>query len=213
MGRIGEPPGVARWGALASLKATDPSLPILIPRSRYVVFFGIAVTGCALDLLTKHWVFQWLGMPGQSPIWWIWEPCVGIETALNRGALFGMGAGFGRAFAVLSVVAATGIFVWLFGFGAARDGLLTVALGCVMGGIGGNLYDRLGLWQVPGAPGVFRNEVRDWISLRYHEWTWPNFNVADSLLVCGACLLLWHGLRFESRCGEEKANSGTASAE
>lgn len=63
-----------------SLKATEPCHPDRIPRSRYVVFFGIAVLGCALDLLTKHWVFQWLGMPGESPVWWIWEPYVGIET-------------------------------------------------------------------------------------------------------------------------------------
>jgi len=193
-----------------SLKATEPCHPDLIPRSRYVVFFGIAVLGCALDLLTKHWVFQWLGMPGGSPVWWIWEPYVGIETALNPGALFGMGSGFGAGFAAMSVVAAIGILVWLFVFGAARDLLLTVALGCVMAGIGGNLHDRLGLWQVPGAPGLFRNEVRDWILLRYHDFTWPNFNLADSLLVCGAGLLLWHGLRFESPRGGAEADSGEA---
>jgi signal peptidase II len=76
--------------------------------------------------------------------------------------------------------------------------LLTIALGCVMGGIGGNLYDRLGFWQEPGVAGAFRNEVRDWILFRYQNYTWPNFNIADSLLVCGACLLLWHGLRGEN---------------
>lgn len=153
--------------------------------------------GCALDLLTKHCVFQWRGMPVESPVWWIWEPYIGIETALNRGALFGIGSGFGPGFAVLSVMAAAGIVVWLFWFQAARDLLLTIALGCVMGGIGGNLYDRLGLWQVPGVPGAFHNAVRDWILFRYKNHTWPNFNIADSLLVCGACLLLWHGLRGE----------------
>ena len=156
------------------------------------------MVGCALDLLTKHWVFQWRGMPEQSPIWWIWEGYFGIETATNRGALFGMGPGFGAGFAMLSIVAAVGIVVWLFWFQAACDWLLTIALGCVMGGIGGNLYDRLGLWQVPGVPGAFRNEVRDWILFRYHDYTWPNFNLADSLLVCGAALLLWHGLRGET---------------
>jgi signal peptidase II len=136
-------------------------------------------------------------MPGEKPVWWIWEPYFGIETALNPGALFGMGAGFGLGFALLSIVAAVGILVWLFWFQAAHDLLLTIALGCVSGGIGGNLYDRLGLWQEPGVPGAFRNEVRDWILFRYHEYTWPNFNIADSLLVCGAGLLLWHGLRGE----------------
>jgi signal peptidase II len=194
------------------LKATESLPPVPFPRSRYLVFFGIAVSGCALDLLTKHWVFQWRGAPGQSPIWWIWEPYVGIETALNRGALFGMGAGFGLGFAVMSVLAAIGILVWLFRFHAARDALLTLALGCVMGGIGGNLYDRLGLWQGPEVPGEFRNAVRDWVLLRYHQWSWPNFNLADSLLVCGACLLLWHGLRLESRHGDATANSSAGSA-
>lgn len=185
-----------RWSASATLNATsNQSSGGAVPRSRHLVFWGLAVLGCALDLWTKHWVFQWRGMPGESPEWWIWEPYVGIETALNPGALFGMGAGFGIAFASLSVLAAVGILIWLFRFRAARDLLLTIALGCVLGGIGGNLFDRLGLWQAPDAPGVCRNEVRDWILFRYHDLTWPNFNIADSLLVCGAGLLLWHGFR------------------
>lgn len=173
------------------------SLSDAMPRSRHLIFWGLAVTGCALDLLTKHWIFQWRGMPGEKAEWWIWEPFVGIETALNPGALFGMGAGLGTGFALISLVAGVGILVWLFWFQAARDLLLTIALGCVSGGIGGNLYDRLGLWQVPGVPGAFRNEVRDWVLFRYGSCTWPNFNIADSLLVCGAGLLLWHGLRGE----------------
>jgi signal peptidase II len=170
----------------------------VVPQNRHVAFWGIAVLGCALDLLTKHYVFQWRGMPSESLVWWVWEPYIGVETALNRGALFGIGAGFGSGFAVLSVLAAIGIVVWLFWFRAASDLLLTIALGCVMGGIGGNLYDRLGFWQEPGVAGAFRNEVRDWILFRYQNYTWPNFNIADSLLVCGACLLLWHGLRGEN---------------
>jgi signal peptidase II len=180
------------------LETTDSSLAVVVPQNRHVAFWGIAVLGCALDLLTKHYVFQWRGMPSESLVWWVWEPYIGVETALNRGALFGIGAGFGSGFAVLSVLAAIGIVVWLFWFRAASDLLLTIALGCVMGGIGGNLYDRLGFWQEPGVAGAFRNEVRDWILFRYQNYTWPNFNIADSLLVCGACLLLWHGLRGEN---------------
>jgi signal peptidase II len=133
-------------------------------------------------------------MPAIDSQWWLLEGYVGIETALNDGALFGLGSGYGHVFALLSVVAAVGILIWLFRLGAAHDWLLTVALGCVMGGIGGNLFDRLGLWQNPDNPGQWRNEVRDWILLRYQEFSWPNFNIADSLLVCGAFLLVWHGL-------------------
>lgn len=202
-----------RWSAEAKLETSDSSTAVVVPRNRHVVFWGIGVLGCVLDLLTKYYVFQWRGMPHASPTWWIWDSYVGIETALNPGALFGMGPGFGKGFAVLSVIAAVGIVVWLFRFGAARDWLLTIALGCVMGGIGGNLYDRLGFWQVPGVPGAFGSEVRDWILLCYGSHKWPNFNIADSLLVCGACLLLWHGLRGETpRPGAEPSSSQDAAS-
>jgi len=104
-------------------------------------------------------------------------------------------------FALLSVGAACGVLVWLFVLRAARDGLLTGALGCISGGILGNLYDRLGfgLASMQPLPAVMENKgfehaVRDWILFcwNFKQLTWPNFNIADSLLVCGACLLVWH---------------------
>jgi signal peptidase II len=143
-------------------------------------------------------------MPGVKPEWWIWEGYIGIETALNPGALFGMGAGFGHVFSLLSVLAALGILVWLFIFRAAHDWQLTIALGSVMAGIGGNLYDRLGLWEVPGNPGVRIGQVRDWILFRYHEFTWPNFNLADCFLVGGSLLLVWHGFRSDPTPGKRE---------
>lgn len=164
-----------------------------MPRNRYLVFAGLAIFGCIADLVTKHWVFQWRGMPTFDNQWWLIEGYVGIETALNDGAVFGFGSGYGYVFAALSIVAAIGILIWLFWLGAAHDWMLTIALGSVMGGIGGNLYDRLGLWQNPENPGQWRNEVRDWILLRYQDFIWPNFNIADSLLVFGAFLLVCHG--------------------
>lgn len=197
---------------LASSKATEITELTAVSASRYLVFGGLAISGWILDLGTKHWVFQWRGMPKPDNQWWLWENYVGIETALNSGALFGLGPGYGSVFALLSVVAAFGIVFWLFRLGAAHDWLLTVALGCVMGGIGGNLYDRLGLWQNPENPGEWRNEVRDWILLRYQEFTWPNFNVADSLLVCGAFLLVWHGL-FHQEPHSEKSSSSVQTPE
>ena len=127
--------------------------------------------------------------------WWLIEPYVGIETAVNIGALFGLGAGAGRYFALLSIFAGIGILLWLFRFGAARDRWLTIALACVMAGICGNLYDRLGLWYKVGMPVEWQSGVRDWILLRYGTHTWPNFNIADSLLVCGAAMLTWQAFR------------------
>ena len=170
-----------------------------VPASRYVVFFSLAIIGCSVDMATKSWMFHWLGMPGQRPPWWICRGVLGFQTSLNEGALFGVGQGMVPVFAALSVVAAVAIGYWLFRAGAAEDLLLTVALGCITAGIFGNLYDRLGL---PGLKWNYANQlhalgepvyaVRDWILVIIIKWPWPTFNIADSLLVTGAALLLWH---------------------
>lgn len=193
--------------APVSLKPSEVTDPGPSLAYRYGVFLALAVGGCLLDLLTKQWIFAWRGMPHEHPVWWLWQGYVGVETSLNPGALFGMGKGLGSWFALLSVVAAVGILLWLFRFGAARQWVLTIALGCVLAGIGGNLYDRLGLWHVPGAPDVHCTFVRDWILFSYAGHNWPNFNLADSFLVCGACLLMWHSFT------QDGPQSRTADAE
>jgi len=170
-----------------------------VPANRYVVFFSVTTAGCLLDLATKRWVFHLLGMPG-GPIWWLWPNVVGLQTSLNEGALFGLAQGWVGLFAVLSILAAVAILVWLFYAGAARDLLLTFALSCISAGILGNLYDRLGLpgltWLNHPAHGVGEPvyAVRDWILVMIFGRPWPNFNLADSLLVCGAAMLVWQAL-------------------
>jgi signal peptidase II len=178
-----------------------------IPKRNYAVFFFIAAVGCLVDLLTKHWIFAWLGMPGEQPSYWLISNVFGFTTNLNEGALFGVGQGQVAFFSVLSVAAALGILFFLFARGGARDGLLVVALGCVMAGILGNLYDRLGLpglrWNADSGqhhPGDAVFAVRDWLHFKLEPigFHWPIFNIADSLLVCGAGLLIWHAWRSES---------------
>jgi signal peptidase II len=171
-----------------------------VPVGRYVVYFAIAALGGGLDLATKQWIFHWRGLPRRNNVWWLIDGRLGIETSVNPGALFGMGAGYWWLFALLSVVAALGIFTWLFLFGAARDRWLTVALGFVTGGILGNLHDRLGLWNSRGMPRELAHGVRDWILFKWPESglpifnPWPNFNIADSLLVTGAIMLVVHAI-------------------
>lgn len=189
--------------ARARLNASDNSCSTALPRSRYAIFLLISAFGCALDLLTKQWVFAWRGLPRANNEWWIWEPYIGIETAINTGALFGIGGGWGKFFAVLSIGAALAIPVWLFCFRAATSAWLTFALSCIMGGILGNLYDRLGMWIEPGMPEEWHSAVRDWILLRYGDFTWPNFNIADSLLVTGAAMLLWQAIREPTQSAPE----------
>ena len=154
----------------------------------------MAILGAASDLWTKQAIFAWRGLPGeQDEIWWVIEGYFGIETAVNIGAVFGIGAGKGTMFAVLSIIAAIGIVIWLFKFRAAESLWLTTALGMITGGIFGNLYDRLGMWWQEDYPIEWKSGVRDWILWQAgDDWKWPNFNIADSLLVVGACMLLYH---------------------
>ncbi len=174
-----------------------------ISANRCLVFLLLAVSGCALDLATKSLTFHWLGMPGPtSHTKWIWQGVFGLQTSLNEGALFGLGQGMVSVFAGLSIVAASGIFFWLFFAGGTRDWLLTIALGFIIAGIFGNLYDRLGLpglkWNGLSSSHAFDEPVyavRDFILVMIGPWHWPNFNFADSFLVCGAALLVWHALR------------------
>lgn len=174
-----------------------------MPANRYGIYLSLAIVGCLADLATKSWIFRQLGMPG-GRTWWIWEGVFGFQTSLNEGALFGLGQGMVPVFAALSIAAALAIVGWLFVAGAARDLWLTVALGLITAGIFGNLYDRLGLpglrWNFANAlhnPGDPVYAVRDWILVMIGDWPWPNFNIADSLLVCGAALLVIHAFRAE----------------
>lgn len=177
-----------------------------VPRSRICVFFLVALVGALVDLATKSWVFAWLGMPDpfNDRSYWLIDNIFGFTTSLNEGALFGVGQGQVVVISLLSLGAAAFIVYCMFALRSAEDWSFTLAMGAVMAGILGNMYDRIGL---PGLRWNFRagaNQigdpvfaVRDWIHLRYHDLSWPIFNIADSLLVCGVGLLMWHSLYGE----------------
>jgi signal peptidase II len=153
------------------------------------LFLVLAVVGLTADLLTKQWIFDRLGMPG-GRILWVVEDWFGFQTSLNEGALFGIAQGKVAWLAALSFIALAAILYWLFLQGGSKDRVLLCTLACVGAGILGNLFDRLGLHGLTkGGDAVYA--VRDWIVFRYGDFQWPNFNVADSLLVCGAIILSW----------------------
>jgi lipoprotein signal peptidase len=97
---------------------------------------------------------------------------------VNEGALFGIGQGKNLAFGLVSVFAAAVVLYWSHRPQAARDPFLCVALGLILAGTLGNLYDRL----------VF-DGVRDF--LHWNKWfDWYVFNIADVCLVVGASMLV-----------------------
>ena len=118
---------------------------------------------------------------------------------VNHGALFGLAGEYAKVanalFAVVSILAAVAIIVWSRRATTARDLPLCAALGLILGGTLGNLYDRI----------VFHG-VRDFLYFYYIEW--PVFNVADCCLVCGAFLLLFQA--FWSQPAYDKNTAAVA---
>jgi signal peptidase II len=196
-----------------------------VSQAAYAMYFALAIVAGSIDLLSKEAAFRTFGLPAEQPAWWLIQDRLGIQTALNPGALFGMGGGKRLIFASLSVAALLGIITWLFIYKAARDRWLTFALGIISGGILGNLYDRLGLWHRGGLPeGMnvqYTGAVRDWILFQWKEIPlqilnpWPNFNLADSFLVVGASMLAIHALTYREKkpAAEVKATGNARAAE
>ncbi|MDR1384358.1 MAG: signal peptidase II [Planctomycetaceae bacterium] len=189
-----------------NLPKSDQNNDHLIKKKQFSYFFwftGIAIICSVLDLWTKQAVFGHLGMPGEKEMWWVWKDVFGFQTALNEGALFGMGQGFVIAFAVLSIVMLIGIVIWVL-VPFSKNLFLIIIMGLVSGGIVGNLYDRLGFHQLrwndsfhsPDSP-VYA--VRDWILVMIGSYHWPNFNLADSYLVCGVICLAIYTLFFTDK--------------
>lgn len=192
------------WDSAASAALTER-----VPVSRYVLFASIAGLGFLLDIGTKAWVFSLPDLRA-GEIRWLWTDHIGIQLSRNLGALFGIGQGKVWLFAALSSVALLAIPTWLFWFRAARDRWITFALGCVMAGVLGNLFDRLGLSGETLGGSVYA--VRDWILWQANDrWRWPNFNIADSLLVVGASLMVLHSFWY-SPASESKSSQARSSS-
>jgi signal peptidase II len=81
--------------------------------------------------------------------------------------------------AAMAIVAVVVILIYSVHMPKERK-LLQLALAITLGGILGNLADR-----------IFRGYVVDFIEFHVHKtFYWPNFNVADSAITIGIALLL-----------------------
>lgn len=98
----------------------------------------VAIIGLAIDLWTKSWAFSSLNP--HDPKLVIKNLC-SLQLSLNPGALFGLGAGMAPVFVGASVLALMFV-LYLFANSGTRRWSMHLALGLVLGGALGNLYDR-----------------------------------------------------------------------
>lgn len=138
-------------------------------------FWVPAILGLAADLLSKQLVFRALPNAPDERIELLGSWLV-LVMQRNRGGVFGIMQGKGYLFVILSVIA-LGVVAWMLRQAGPKQRLIRVALGLVVAGALGNLYDRLML-----------GHVRDFLyveAIRY-----PAFNLADTCICVAAGLLI-----------------------
>jgi lipoprotein signal peptidase len=104
----------------------------------HVRLWAVAVLGLAADLWTKNWAFNHLG-PHESRV--LIPHLASLQLSLNPGALFGLGAGLAPIFVGASALALMFV-LYLFAHSTTSRKSMHVALGLVLAGAIGNLYDR-----------------------------------------------------------------------
>jgi lipoprotein signal peptidase len=118
------PPVSARWHLASHLR-----------------LWVFAAIGLALDLGTKHLAFTRLSLDPDDPAGVIIPNVMSFRRSLNPGALFGLGKGLVPVFIAASILA-LGFVLYLFMHSSRDRRSLHVALGLVLAGALGNLYDR-----------------------------------------------------------------------
>jgi signal peptidase II len=151
-------------------------------RINFSLFMLIAVIAAAADQVTKFMAFGLSlteGMMHFSDVFF--ERVVfQIDTALNTGAVAGIGQNMNLMFTVLSAAFLVLMIPFFFRVLPQRKGFLTpLAAGLAYGGVLGNFIDRLTM-----------TAVRDFISVGFVYDTdrvamWPTFNIADACICAG----------------------------
>lgn len=111
-----------------------------------------------------------------------------ITHWLNEGAAFSLFADSASPNTVrwglisFSALAALAVLIAMVRLGS-QFSVTTIALALIFAGALGNLHDR-----------IVYGSVVDFIEVHIFSYHWPDFNVADSSIVIGACLLLLDSL-------------------
>lgn len=133
------------------------------------LFIAFTISVFALDLASKNWAESYLQY--REPVR-VFGDFLKLSYSTNSGAAFSL---FTDATLLLSSLKLAVVGFIIFYMRNLTSPFWGAALGGLLGGVVGNLYDR-----AIRPPGVWRGEVIDWIVLP----NWPTFNIADSAIVC-----------------------------
>ena len=151
-------------------------------RAYYLWMSAVVV---ALDQATKWVVDRFMGLHEMREVI---DGLVRLTYVRNRGAAFGVLSDAelpyqAFLFAAVSLLAlfAIGVYAWRL---PTTSRVPRLALALIIGGALGNLIDRVRLGY-----------VIDFVDVYWRTHHWPAFNVADSCISIGVCLLVIDMLR------------------
>ncbi|MGR4009609.1 signal peptidase II [Leucobacter sp. 1207-22] len=138
---------------------------------------AVAAVVATIDQLTKNWVVA--NLPPGEPVKVFGEALQWLFVR-NPGAAFSMASGATWVFTILAAVVA-GVIIWQIR--RLRSVPWALFLGLLLGGVLGNLTDRL--TRDPGFP---EGHVIDFI---YTPWMMPAiYNLADVAIVSAMCIFV-----------------------
>ena len=198
----------------------------------WVLLLSVLAIGLATDLSTKSWTFATVA---DDPVFLVRDTLLAdpffnpvprheskpvlpwdllhFQLVINRGAVFGIGADK-RIFFIVFTIGALAAALLVFARWTGRGALLAhVAIGLILAGGLGNLYDRLCFSVVRDFMHMLPGWKLPW------GWHWPGcsteifpwvFNVADVMLPFGMGMLMLHINRAEKR--RKLANAAASQA-
>lgn len=112
----------------------------------------------------------------------------------NYGAAWSIFSGKAEFLIFVSLLAIFIIYRYMYNFKTNKRN--NIAFGFIIGGIFGNLIDR-----------IFLGYVRDFISFKIFGYNYPIFNFADSFIVVGVFLLILAIIKGEDHSGRNNSNN------
>jgi signal peptidase II len=163
--------------------------------TRYRLLFFLALAVCILDQLTKTWIFNNLELDSYFPpdSIEVIEGFFYIVHIGNDGAAWGMLSGYGGLLAAFALIALFAIYKLRHSLELKRKPMQW-AFGLLVGGILGNMIDRL-----------IHGHVIDFLDFHFPftiPWViptgrYPSFNIADCGIVIGTIIYLILSFRTE----------------
>lgn len=156
-------------------------------RFKLKVLFFLAPLILAADQVTKFWILRDFPYGSRFPVI---DGFFDLVHVRNTGAAFGLFSGAAAEWRepFFFVISAAAILFLLYYWRKLRETecLNLTVVGLLLGGVAGNLVDRIRF-----------GHVVDFLSFYIGEYEWPAFNVADSAITISMGLLILQALRGE----------------